>query len=102
MLVSVNNDFRIGIGLEYVAEALEFLPQFFEVINFAIEDHPYGFFAIGHGLVAASQVDNGKAAETKSEGTVEVIAFVVGAAVSDGPGHRFDVRTSHRRRATEI
>ena len=96
MLVSVNNDFRIGIGLEYVAEALEFLSEFFKVINLAVEDHPDGFFSIGHGLMTASQIDNRKAAEAKSEWTVEVVAFVVGASVSDSPGHRFNVRATHR------
>ena len=42
--------------------------QFLEIVNLAVENYPDGFFGVGHRLMAAGQIDNGKSAETETDG----------------------------------
>ena len=58
LFVTVDDHFRIGIGSEPMTLALKLCSQFFVIVNFAVENYPYGFFCIRHWLVTANQVDD--------------------------------------------
>lgn len=86
--VTEDDDFGIGVAEERVTELEEFLADFEEVINFAIEDHPDIARGIGHGLVPCwGEIEDGEASEAEAEGAIEVEAIVIGAAVGESVGH---------------
>ena len=97
LLITVDDDFGIGVRAEHVPVSFQFALQFREVVDFAVEDHPDGFFLVRHGLVTARKVDDGEPAKTQAQaGPVNIVALVVRPAMDDGPGHPLDVRRSDR------
>jgi hypothetical protein len=102
MFVAMHNDFGIAGSAEAVAVTFQFLAQFREVVNLTVEDDPDGFLRIGHRLVAAFEIDNGKPPEPEPERPIQVEAFIVGAAVDDAPGHLDDVLAGNRRLVFEV
>ena len=65
--------------------------------DFAVEDDEAGRIFVGHGLVAAGDVDDGETAEAEGGPGVAVIAGIIGAAVADGVRHTLDDRGRVRR-----
>ena len=45
--------------------------QLLEIVNLAVENDPDGFFGVGHRLMAAGQIDDGKPPETEPDGRPE-------------------------------
>ena len=57
-LIQVDDDFGVRPGPEGMAFREKFLPQFLEVIDFAVEDDPDRLIFIGHRLGTGVQVDD--------------------------------------------
>ena len=60
--------------------------------DFAVEDDKEGCVFVGHGLVTAGDIDDGKAAETEGCPGVAVVTGIIGAAVADGVRHALESR----------
>ena len=65
------------------------------VVNFAVEDDPNGVVLVGHGLVAAGDVNDREPSVCKPHGTVEPQARPVGTAVLLYIGHAHEPRALH-------
>ncbi len=51
LLITVDDDFSVGVGTESVAGGNQLRAQFLEVIDFAVEGDPDGLIFIAHGLM---------------------------------------------------
>ena len=58
LLVKVNDDFRVRMGVKLMALSGQFAPQLHVVENLAIEHHPDRAILVVDRLVAAGQVDD--------------------------------------------
>src|ERR1051325_10634830 len=58
LLVSMNNCFGVGVGLESMAKTFELRFKFEEVINLAVEDDCYRAVFAGDWLMAANKIDD--------------------------------------------
>src|SRR5882724_2856761 len=87
----MNQRFRVAVGFESMAGADQIRAQFLEVIDLAIEDYPHGSVFVGHGLVAARQIDDAEAPHAEAAATGDMIAFIIRAAVPDLIAHRADL-----------
>ena len=92
LLVGVEDGFGVGAGGVAVAGLLEGGAQAGVIEDFSVEDDEVGAIFIGHGLVAAGDIDNGKAAETEGGPGVAIVTGIIGAAVADGVRHTLDDR----------
>jgi hypothetical protein len=61
LAIAVYNNLGVAVGSKTISQLLKLQSQFFEIINLAVENHPDGFFSVGHWLMASGQVDNGEA-----------------------------------------
>src|SRR5439155_22131140 len=87
LLVAVDDHFGVAPSLEDVAVRLQFLPELGEVVDLAIEHDPHRFFAVGHRLMAASEIDDRESSKAKAQWSIEMVALIVGAAVHEAVGH---------------
>ena len=87
LLIPVNDDFRVGLGSEYVSETFQLTLQLWKVVDFTVENHPNGFFPIGHGLMTAREINDREPAKTEPERSGEVVTLVVRPTMGDTPGH---------------
>jgi hypothetical protein len=65
----------------------ELVAQRAEVVNFAVEDHPYGTVLVVDRLLAGGQVDDGQAAHAQRDAVGEVCTLIVGPAMPDDIAH---------------
>jgi hypothetical protein len=77
----MENDFRIGVRDESMAQTLQFLSQFNVIVNFAVESEDRIARLLVHGLAAGLKVDNLE--PRRANGTIwgDVYALLIGAAV---------------------
>ncbi len=87
LIVSVDDRFRVAVGVERVAEFFEFLAEFEIVVDLAVEDDPRAAILIVDGLLAALQIDDGEASHRESDGTVDVKTVLVGTTMPDRLAH---------------
>jgi hypothetical protein len=92
----MDDDFGIALSPKHMPEAFEFALELREIVNFAVENHPDGFFAIGHGLMPERKVDDRKPAETEAERPGNEIAFVIRPAMDDASRHPFKILAKDR------
>jgi hypothetical protein len=93
----VENGFGVGAVGVAVSGLEEGGAEIGVIEDFAVEDDEMGRIFIGHGLVAAGYIDDGKTAESKGRPGVAIIAGIIGAAVTDGVRHTLDDRGGVRR-----
>jgi hypothetical protein len=86
----VNDYLRIGFRPKLTAALFQLCAQLFEIVNLAVESNPNGFFGVGHRLMAAGQIDNGKSPDTEGDSLGDEIPFIVRATVNDRRGHSPD------------
>ena len=89
LLVPVQQNFGVGPGGEGVPGAHQFGGQLLEVVDLAVKDDGEVLVLIEHGLFAALQVNDGKAAVAQGYLVVHIVAFAVRAAVGDQVRHSF-------------
>ncbi len=91
LFVGVENGFGVGAVGVAVSGLFESGAQAGVIEDFAVEDDEFRLVLVGHGLVAAGEVDDGEAAEAEGGPRVAVIAEIVGAAMAGhGIGHPLD------------
>src|SRR4029079_10756176 len=85
--VTVNNNLGVRIRSEGIPQLLELCPQFLEIVDLTIENYPDCFFGVGHWLMPAGQIDDGKSAKPEPDRTRNKVSFVVRPPVRDGIRH---------------
>lgn len=90
LFVEMDDNFSVGAGFEDVATLQEVVAKFLEIVNFAIENDPDSRVLVGERLMATLEIDDGEAAETKTNIAGDIEAGVVGPAVEHGGSHGFD------------
>ena len=98
----MDDDFRVRFCTEDVTVLFQLALEFMEVVDFAVEDHPNGFFGVGHGLMSAGKINDRKPAEAEAKWPIEKISFIVGTTMGDGLGHSLDARAPNSRQALEV
>jgi hypothetical protein len=81
LLISVNNDFRIGVRLKPVSKIFQPASQLSKIVNFAIKNHPYLPILIRQGLVSCSQIDDAQSTMPEED---ERASLIYGANVFPG------------------
>ena len=92
LLIAVDDDLGVAVGLEDVPLGLQLGAQVHEVVNFTVEHADDGAILIVHGLLACGQVDDAQTAEAQRNGRARVVAadmvaFHIGAAVDNAVRH---------------
>src|SRR2546425_4180162 len=96
LLVSMDDDLRIGSGSEYVPTRFQLTPELQEIVDLAIEDYPHGFFLIRHGLVATRKIDDREPAKPESERPCDIVPLVIRASMDKALCHLLYVPTENR------
>ena len=97
LLVGVEDGFGVGAVGVAVSGLEEGGAEIGVIEDFAVEDDEMGRIFIGHGLVAAGDIDDGETAESEGGPGVAVVTGIIGAAVADGVRHTLDDRGRVRR-----
>ncbi len=87
LFVEVDDRLRIRRRLETMAPGLEVRSQVAVVVDLAVEDDDALAGLVEDGLPSAREVDDAQAAHPEGDGTLEVHAVLVRAAVLDGRQH---------------
>src|SRR5688572_9880579 len=88
---------RVAVGLEDVAGAFEVAAQLPVVVDLAVEDDPDRAVLVRDRLLAAFEIDDAEAPHAERDAFADVDAFLIGAAVHDGPAHPADLLLEDRR-----
>lgn len=89
LLIAMQQHLGIGPGGKGMACSDQFLAQGLEVIDLAVKNADKTAILIEHGLLAALQVNDGKAAVAQGYLVIHIVAFAVRAAVGDQVRHSF-------------
>ena len=92
LLVGVEDGFGVGAVGVAVAGLFQGGAEVGVIEDFAVEDDEVGAVFVGHGLVAAGDIDDGEAAEAEGGPGVAIVAGIIGTAVADGVRHTLDDR----------
>ncbi len=87
LLVGVDDYFGVGAREESVALGFEFLAQFAEIVNFAVEDDRERAGFVPDGLRAAGKIDDAEAPRADDDGRGDEKSFFIGAAMDDRREH---------------
>ena len=87
LLVRMHDHFGVAIGPEAMASPQQFLPQFREVIDFAVIGYPHRAVFVAQRLLALGHIDNGEPAMSEADEMVDVGPAVVGSAMRNPRAH---------------
>ena len=90
LFVSVQDYLSVGISAKHMAIALQLTLKLLEVIDLAVENHPYRLFLVRHRLVTARKIDDREPTKPESERSVNVVTLVVRPSMGDGLCHRLN------------
>src|SRR5204863_4107729 len=97
--VAVQEHFAVGmVGLKKMAASLEFRAELGVVVDLAVKNKDEIAIGGSHRLMAAFQIDDGKAAMAEEDGAVVPESAIVRPAMSEAGGHarqRFAVACAH-------
>src|ERR1700680_2997527 len=85
----MNYGFSVGMGAKSVALGNKKGAQLRKVVNFPIEDDPYGAVFIRHRLCARANIDNAQPPVSQSQPGFEVISFIIRTSVHERAVHPF-------------
>ena len=91
--VALQQDFRIAPRLEDMPERLQFLAQFDEIVDLAVEHETDLGAAFGdgeHGLRPAGEVDDRQATAPQADVPIQPHAACIRPALDEGVRHRLD------------
>src|ERR1044071_3232175 len=97
LLVQVDDDFRIGMGIEAVALRLELRTQLDVVEDLAVEDDPYCLVFVVDRLPATLEVDDAQPRVRQPDLLILVKARSIGTAVMQARDHLGELFTPGRR-----
>jgi hypothetical protein len=83
----LEEDFRVGLGLEHDPTGLQIPSKFDIVVNFPVKNDVPPTVGGGHGLSAAGQVENTEATVSQPDGGIAVGTLGIRSAVGEGVGH---------------
>jgi hypothetical protein len=89
-LIEMHQHFGIRPGSKPVPARLQRRTKLKVVVDLAVEDHPYGFVLVGDGLMSGVQVNDAEAPHADGAVAVQMVAFVVRAAVHNSAAHPLD------------
>ena len=90
LFIGVDDRLAVGARAEAVRLALEDLAQLRIVVDLPVGDHPDVARLVGDRLPSGLEIDDAQAPMTEADEVVEVVPFVVGAAVNEGARHLFE------------
>ncbi len=102
LLVPVDDHFRVGAGLEDVAERLELPAQLLEVVDLAVEHDPHRSLGVSHRLMTARKIDDRQAPEPEPDRSAQHVAVVVRTAMRKAARHSLERLPVHRSAITEV
>src|SRR6185295_2427287 len=74
-----------------VSMGFQFAPQLFEIVDFTIKDHPYGFFLIRHRLMTAVDIDDGKSPKPQAQRTGKKKSVIIRPSMNQRSSHPLDI-----------
>jgi hypothetical protein len=88
LLVEVDEHFGVALGGEPMAAPLETVPELAVVVDLAVLDDMDRPVFVSDWLIAAFEIDDGKAPRGERHGPVDDAPFAVWATVTEGLAHR--------------
>src|SRR5437667_5159358 len=85
--VCMDYDFRIGVSVKNMSLSLEFPAQLKEIIDLAIEHHPYSSVFVMNGLLTTRNVNNAEPTHAEPYCPIDVDSLVVRSAVDNRSAH---------------
>jgi len=86
-LIKVEDDLGIGARGELMSPTEQLLPEFQVVEDLAIERNPQGTVLVGHGLVAAGEIDDAEAGVRQTYAILRMKSSIVRSAMRQHPDH---------------
>jgi hypothetical protein len=96
LLISMDDDLRIGSRSENVPTRFQLTPELQEIVDLAIEDYPNGFFLIRHGLAATRKIDDREPSKPESERSCDIVPLVIRTSMNKAFCHLLYVLTENR------
>ena len=87
LLPKMRDDFRVAVLHQTMPARFQFRPLFEVVKQLTIEDHDDVPVLIGHRLLSIREADDTQPARRQRDSRLKKEAFLVGAAMDDGPRH---------------
>src|SRR5487761_439751 len=87
LLVEMDYDFRIGMGVKTMAERFKLPPQSGKVIDLSVKDHPDIPVFVVNRLASSGNINDAETPHPDSCRTVRIDTFVVRPAVHHGKAH---------------
>src|SRR5438105_15885709 len=84
LLIQMNYDFGIRVGIEAMPFELQILPELGEVIDLAVENNPDSLVFVVDRLMSACQINDAQAPHPQSKTSLRMNSFVVRAATYVG------------------
>ena len=91
LLVSMDDDFGIGLGSKDMSAGFQFAPQLQKIIDLAIKHDPYGLFLIRHRLVATAEINDRKTPKAEAKRAGKEKSFIIWASMNQRPSHPLNV-----------
>src|SRR5213594_659950 len=85
--VCMDYDFRIGVCIKRVSLRLQFTAQLKEIVNLAIENHPYASIFVMNGLLTTGNVNNAEPTHAQPYCPIDVDPLIIGPAVDNRSTH---------------
>src|SRR5437667_9916358 len=85
--VCMDYDFRIGVSVKNMSLSLEFPAQLKEIIDLAIEHHPYSSIFVMNGLLTTGNVNNAEPTHAQPYCPIDVDPLIIGPAVDNRSTH---------------
>src|SRR5581483_967573 len=90
-LPGVNDGLGVRSRPETVPAGEQIIAQFGEIVNFTIEDDPYGAVLVRQRLMAAREIDDTQTVECQPDRAIDILTEIIRAAMR---GHRAHLRKS--------
>jgi hypothetical protein len=81
-LPGMHDDLGVALGVEHMAQGLQFGDELLVVVDLAVEDHHHRAVFVEQRLLAGGDVDDGQAAVAQPDAGLQVQAAFVGARCS--------------------
>jgi hypothetical protein len=102
LLIEMNDNLGVGMGIEAVSLPLQFGAQFQIVENFTIEDDLDAFVFVVYRLIASCQIDNAESGMGQAYRTLAIVSVAVRATVMNRMYHALEFSSGGGNAATEI
>src|SRR5437899_12148968 len=91
LLVKVNDDLGVSIGIKTMTLGLEARPQFGKVINLSIKNDPDRSVFVMDWLPASGKIDDAQPTHAQASTAVDIDPLVIRSTMHDRLAHAMDV-----------